>query len=364
MATTRPAAATACFRRPAWQAGLPGAAAARRCVPDVAGPAISNPYGLVVANGQAQGVIGTSWSTPVWAAFCALLNQARAAAQEPPLGLLAPRLYALSSAGNFRAAAAGTNGTYAGDGSGSYNFCVGLGSPVFGGLLRSLVQSPTLTTQPVGVTVGAGGSATLSASAAGPGPLSYQWELNGAAIPGATSPAYMLDTVAVNQGGSYRVVVSNASGSVASLPATVTVALDAKLVKLSARAPVSPGAGAFDCGFVVGGASSKRVLLRAVGPTLAQYGLQGVLADPLLGVYDSSQAKIASATAWGGSPALSAAFALVGAFPLPAFVPRIPRCSRRSRPAPIPPRFRPAPVRAGLPWPKSTMPTAGFRIRA
>lgn len=71
-------------------------------------------------------------------------------------------------------------------------------------------------------------------------------------------------------------------------------------------------------GFVVGGATARNVLVRAVGPTLgaAPFGVPGVVADPQLALF-SGQTKIAENDNWSGA-ALSAAFGQVGAFALPA----------------------------------------------
>ena len=72
-------------------------------------------------------------------------------------------------------------------------------------------------------------------------------------------------------------------------------------------------------GFVVGGATSRNVLVRVVGPTLgaAPFGVPGVVADPQLALF-SGQTRIAENDNWGGGGTLSGAFSQVGAFPLPA----------------------------------------------
>lgn len=76
--------------------------------------------------------------------------------------------------------------------------------------------APAITTQPVSQTVAPGGSATFSVVASGA--TSYQWQLNGVDIPGATSASHTASTA-----GAYRVVVTNASGSTTSAAATLTV---------------------------------------------------------------------------------------------------------------------------------------------
>lgn len=61
-------------------------------------------------------------------------------------------------------------------------------------------------------------------TATGSAPLSYQWALNNAAIAGATAPTYQTGALTTaNSGDVYTVTVSNALGTVASTPATLTV---------------------------------------------------------------------------------------------------------------------------------------------
>jgi uncharacterized protein (DUF1800 family) len=67
-------------------------------------------------------------------------------------------------------------------------------------------------------------------------------------------------------------------------------------------------------GFVVGGNGTKQILLRAVGPGLSPFGVSGLLADPVLTVFDSTGASIASNDNWDAPN--TAVFATVGAFAL------------------------------------------------
>jgi hypothetical protein len=72
-----------------------------------------------------------------------------------------------------------------------------------------------------------------------------------------------------------------------------------RLINISARGTVSPGAGALIGGFVVSGSASETVLIRGVGPGLAQYGVTSPLADPVLKVFDSNGNVVAANNAWG-----------------------------------------------------------------
>ena len=76
-------------------------------------------------------------------------------------------------------------------------------------------------TPPVSQTVLAGGNASLSVTASGSAPLSYQWRFNGGNLAGATGATLTLTNVQWAQAGSYVVVVSNPVGSVTSAPPAV-----------------------------------------------------------------------------------------------------------------------------------------------
>jgi hypothetical protein len=88
-----------------------------------------------------------------------------------------------------------------------------------------------------------------------------------------------------------------------------------KLVNLSTRFQVGTGDNILIAGFVLSGTGTKQLLIRAVGPTLTNYGVTGVLADPQLSVFDVGT-PIASNNDWSSS--LSATFTTLGAFALNA----------------------------------------------
>jgi len=93
-----------------------------------------------------------------------------------------------------------------------------------------------------------------------------------------------------------------------------------ELINLSTRAFVGTAEGVLIPGLVVGGTTAKRVLVRAVGPTLTSFGVGGVLADPTLTVFSGTKA-IASNDNWqdaAGSSLVAVAAVGVGASALPA----------------------------------------------
>lgn len=67
---------------------------------------------------------------------------------------------------------------------------------------------------------------------------------------------------------------------------------------LSARGLVGSNENVLIAGFIVTGTDSETVVLRAIGPSLGQVGLAGVLADPVLTLYDASGAIIATNDNW------------------------------------------------------------------
>jgi hypothetical protein len=69
----------------------------------------------------------------------------------------------------------------------------------------------------------AGAAVTFSATIASSTPLSYQWQRNGADIPGATAATYTLDPVQASDAADYRVIVSNGTTTTPSNAATLAV---------------------------------------------------------------------------------------------------------------------------------------------
>lgn len=87
------------------------------------------------------------------------------------------------------------------------------------------------------------------------------------------------------------------------------------LINASARCQVGSGAEVLIPGFVIGGSTPLRVLIRAVGPRLADFKVDDVLADPRLTLYQGDEV-IGSNDDW--EAALAATFAKVSAFGLRA----------------------------------------------
>ena len=71
-----------------------------------------------------------------------------------------------------------------------------------------------------------------------------------------------------------------------------------RLLNISSRSVVLEGDNVMIGGFIVQGSGPKRVIVRAIGPELTQYGVQNVLPDPKLELHDGSGALIASNDNW------------------------------------------------------------------
>jgi hypothetical protein len=171
---------------------------------------------------------------------------------------------------------------------------------------------PVVAVQP-NASVGTGTNVTLTATSAGG---RFQWYFNDVAISGATSATYSIRNIGTHQAGSYRVDDSGSGTTLRSNVVALVVASTAKPVNLSTRGIAGPGAGALFVGFVVSGSTSETVLIRGVGPTLAQFGVANALKSTRLSVFDQAGELIATNAGWTGSPVLSAIFARVGAFGL------------------------------------------------
>jgi uncharacterized protein (DUF1800 family) len=91
-------------------------------------------------------------------------------------------------------------------------------------------------------------------------------------------------------------------------------AQESRLSNLAVRAQ-GGGGDTLITGFTVSAGANKTVLVRAVGPTLEEFGVGGALADPRLELY-AGETKIAENDNWNAHD--DAAFVAVGAFPLGA----------------------------------------------
>jgi hypothetical protein len=126
--------------------------------------------------------------------------------------------------------------------------------------------------------------------------------------------------------GPYSAVITGASGDTGvalaevydATPAGTRIPTEPRIINISGRAQVGTGDQVLTAGFVIGGGTSKTVLIRGSGPALVPLGVTGTLADPLLQLYrsngDGTSTLLESNTGWGGNPQIAATAASVGSF--------------------------------------------------
>ena len=188
-------------------------------------------------------------------------------------------------------------------------------------LLRVTARSaPAFSAAPRSQSVSPGSTVVFQVTANGDPAPTFQWRRDGVPVAGATAPLLILRGVGASDAGSYTCVATNASGSVTSPPATLTLSASAeagRLINLSILTTVEPDDPEFTVGTVIGGdrtVGEKPLLVRAIGPGLVQFGLPPaqVLSDPRFELI--AAAPLASNDDWG--PSAGDVFAQVGAFAL------------------------------------------------
>lgn len=91
----------------------------------------------------------------------------------------------------------------------------------------------------------------------------------------------------------------NNDATVLSSPHAITIGEG--LVNISSRLSIGAGETQAIAGFIISANEPKDVLMRAIGPSLTQFGVAGVLANPALEIHDQTGALIASNNDWQDS---------------------------------------------------------------
>ena len=170
--------------------------------------------------------------------------------------------------------------------------------------IASTAQPPAFTVNPVAVNIAAGRSAAFSVAASGSPTPTFQWNLNGAPIGGATDPVLLVSAATSANAGTYTCTAANSVSSVTSTSATLTVTTTSNpgfLSNLSARAQIGTGNNILIGGYAIGGTGTKQLLVRGVGPALAAFFGSSALATPPLTLLNGGSV-ISSNTNWAVTP--------------------------------------------------------------
>jgi hypothetical protein len=125
--------------------------------------------------------------------------------------------------------------------------------------------------------------------------------------------------VAMLQPGAYSVILAGKNGGTGVGLVEVydtNQAIDSQLANLSTRGFVQTGENVMIAGFLLGGSSnSTGIVVRGIGPSLAQFGLSPVLADPTLALHDGNGALLISNDDWQEDPVQAAQLSAHGLAP-------------------------------------------------
>jgi len=76
------------------------------------------------------------------------------------------------------------------------------------------------------------------------------------------------------------------------------IPLLARATNISTRGSVGTGQNVLIAGFIISGGQPKKIVVRALGPSLTSLGVTGALADPTVAIYNSSNTLVASNDNW------------------------------------------------------------------
>ena len=155
----------------------------------------------------------------------------------------------------------------------------------------------------------------------------YTWTKNGRALPDVTGNVLVINYVVSGDAGTYACQFSStATSPQPSQSLVLGVGPTDRLVNLSTRANIG---GASDQGLVSGfaveaGAQAKKLILRAIGPSLSMFGVTTPVRAPILRIFDSQGQPYTNGYVYPavvGGPTyesdLADSLARTGAFPIP-----------------------------------------------
>lgn len=177
---------------------------------------------------------------------------------------------------------------------------------------------------PSRVTVPNGERLRITAPDMGAG-ITYIWTKNGRAIAGASSRVLVLENVASGDAGTYACLFSTPTTLPASSQLLVLgIGPTDRLLNISTRGNVTPSQGLISGFVVASGAQPKKLILRAIGPSLSLFGVSNPLRQPVLKIFDGSGKAYEAGYAYPavvGGPTyetdLADSLGRTGAFPVP-----------------------------------------------
>ncbi len=287
------------FARPSWQTGSGLPAGTTRAVPDVALTADPFYGAVVILDGAQTAYGGTSWSSPTWAGFCALLNQTRANVGLRSLGLLGPDLYPFLGTSNFRDITSGNNAFDGGTGYNAgpgYDLATGIGVPNVQTLAQTLLSpsgSPVFTNGPPTPIAGLNIAYSFSLTTAGRPAATFSL-LSGSLPPGLTLSPTGVISGTPSQLGSFTATIDAGNGIAPDATRTVAITVQSPAAPVfTSGAPTTPAmvGSAYSFTYAATGAPSPIFSLNSgnlpPGLYLSSSGLLSGL-PTLAGVYTGS----------------------------------------------------------------------------
>ena len=141
----------------------------------------------------------------------------------------------------------------------------------------------------------------------------YLWKVNDVTVRDIVS-AGLSDAIprnSANTGDTVTCTVTPSDGTlngpatVVSAPVAAPASVSDHLLNISTRLPVQTGDNVLIGGMIATGSQAKKVIIRAIGPSLAGAGVQGFLPDPTLELHDSGGATLATNDNWKMSPQMT-----------------------------------------------------------
>jgi len=190
---------------------------------------------------------GTSFATPMWAGYIALVNQQLAANGDPTIGFINPTIYAQNVTSSydtdFHDITSGTSGSYSAVT--GYDLVTGWGSPNGTGLINALAPTSTspafaIFASPASVSVvqGSSGTSTITTSVSGgfssaialtasgaPTGVTVSFSPTSIAAPGSGTSTMTMAVASATVAGTYTITVTGAGGGIthtAAVSLTVT----------------------------------------------------------------------------------------------------------------------------------------------